>query len=54
MAGRIDSSMSDGNLSMGHVGLVVLHPIGDRLVSVNIVFCSLILADTNHFVLCRL
>ena len=54
MVGRIDSSMSDESLFMGHVGLVEQHPIGEQLASVNIVFCSLMLIDTNTFILCRL
>ena len=54
MARKIDFSMSEGNLSMGRVGLVELYPIREQLVSVNIVFFSLMLTDTNPFVLCRL
>ena len=54
MARRIDFSLSEGNLSTGCVGLGMLHPIGERLVSINVVFCSLMSTDTNPFVLCRL
>ena len=47
MARRIDSSMSEGISSMDCVGLVELYPIGEYLVSVIIVFCSLMSTDTN-------